>query len=181
MTQTRAAQRYARAVMDIATQENALEALTEDFKTLRGALEGSRDLRNFLVTPVIDNRVKATVLGEIFAGKLGPVTERFLTLLTKKGRGEDLPAIVEAFFQLLDREQNVLPAVITTAVDLAGPQRAAVEDRLRTISGKNIRAEYKVDPELIGGFRALFGDTMIDASVRHQLDRIYESFVGGGS
>jgi len=179
MTQTRAAQRYAKAILEIARQENAIDVVTEDFRTVGAAIEASRDLQVFLETPVIDNRVKETILREIFKGKLGAVMDRFIALLTRKGRAGDLTAIVDAFFQLLDQQQNIVSATITTAISLGDEQKKAIENRLHQLSGKNIRATYAVDPTIVGGFRARFGDTMIDASVRHQLDRMYETLVGG--
>jgi F-type H+-transporting ATPase subunit delta len=179
MATTRAAERYAKAIMEIATEEKSLDAVVEDFRTLQGAIGGSKDLRSFLHSPIIDERTKSKILEEIFRGKLSPVTERFIQLLTRKGRAVDLIEIVSAFFRLLDVERNVVNAEITVAVEPGPDQRKGIEERLRKLSGKEIRAVYLVDPSLIGGFRARFADTMIDASVRHQLDRIHASFVEG--
>lgn len=166
--------------MEIARQENALDVVVEDFRTIGAAIEGSRDLQVFLLTPVIDVRVKANILQEIFKGKLGNLMDRFIALLTRKGRAEDLRSIVDSFFALLDKEQNVVTATVTTAVEVGAEQKKAIDDRLHQLSGKNIRSTYAVDPEIVGGFRARFGDTMIDASVRHQLDRMYDALIGAG-
>jgi F-type H+-transporting ATPase subunit delta len=167
--------------MEIAKEENVFDVVEEDFRTLRYAITNSRDLLNLLVTPVIDYQVKEKILQQLFAGKIGSVTERFISLMTRKGRAENLPAIIEAFERLLDRERNVVPARITTAVSLDDAQRRKVEDRLNRISGQTVRAEYVVDPSIVGGFRARFEDKMIDASVRHQLERLYESLAEGTS
>lgn len=177
--QTRAAHRYAKAILEIAKDENAQEVVTEDFKTIQGALAHSPELRRFLKTPVVDGRMKEKILLEIFNGKIGEILGRFIALLTRKGRSADLVDITEAYFHLLDLEQDVVGAVVTTAVPLNESQQRELEQRLATISGKNIRAEYRIDKDLIGGFRAIFGDTMIDASLRHQLDRMHEKLLQG--
>ena len=179
MTQTRAAQRYAKAILDIARDENAQEVVTEDFKTIQGALKNSPELGRLLETPVVDQRVKESILLEVFQGKIGEVVARFIGLLTRKGRSADLASITEAYFHLLDAERNVIGAVVTTAAPLSPPQQQELEQRLSSISGKSIRAEYQIDASLIGGFRAIFGDTMIDASLRHQLDRMHETLLPG--
>ena len=179
MTQTRAAQRYAKAILEIAKEENAQETVTEDFKTIHGALQNSPELRRLLETPVIDERVKESLLLEIFAGKIGEVVARFIGLLTRKGRSADLASITDAYFHLLDAEQTTVSAVVTTATPLSAPQQQEIEQRLSAISGKTIRAEYRLDSSLIGGFRAIFGDTMMDASVRHQLDRMHDTLLQG--
>jgi len=181
MATTRAAHRYAKAIMEMAHEENGVDALIGDVQTLRATIENSRDLRNFLESPVIDERTKASILHEVFAGKIGPLMERFLKLLTEKGRVPDLPKILIAFQRIVDTEQNVVQAAITTAVDLDASQKARVESEIARISGHNVRANYIVDPSIIGGFRARFEDQMIDATVRHQLDRLRESFITGSA
>lgn len=179
MSTTRAAHRYAKAILEIAQEQNAFDQVTEDFRTIRYAIDHSSDLRNLLATPVIDVRVKERILGEIFRGKVGPVMERFLVLLTAKGRATDLSAIADAYQHLLDKSQNVVPATIMTAIPLDDAQRQMIEERVRTLSGHSVRASYVVDSSLIGGFRVRFEDTMIDASIRHQLERLHESLIGG--
>jgi F-type H+-transporting ATPase subunit delta len=179
MANTRVAQRYAKAIMEIAQQENSFDAGVEDIQTLRSAMESSPDLRRFLTSPVIDVRKKASILSEIFAAKVGPIMGRFLALLAAKGRATDLPAIVAAFQRLLDTERNVVPATITTALELDPAQKARVEAEIARLSGHSVRASYIIDPSIIGGFRARFEDQMIDATVRHQLERLRESFVAG--
>ena len=181
MANTRVAHRYAKAIMEIAQSEGAFDVVVEDVQTLRSAIESSADLERFLASPVIDNRKKESIIREIFGGKVGSVMDRFLSLMTLKGRAADLPSILEAFGVLLDEERNVVPATITTAMELDPPQRARIEEEISRVSGHNVRATYQVDPSIIGGFRARFEDRMIDATVRHQLERLRESFIAGSA
>lgn len=179
MSTTRAAQRYAKAIMEVAREQNAFDQLTDDFRTIRFAIDHSSDLRNFLATPVIDVRVKGSILKSIFAGKVGPVAERFIALMTAKGRAQDLPAILDAYQHLLDEAQNIVPAKIVTAVELDQEHRRKLEQKVASLSGHTVRAEYSVDPSLVGGFTVKFEDRMIDASIRHQLERLRESLMSG--
>jgi F-type H+-transporting ATPase subunit delta len=179
MTKSRVAERYARAVIELANEEKSLDATIEDFATIGAAIRSSHDLQNFLHTPVIDERTKEKILKEIFAGKIGPLTERFISLLALKGRANELAGVVTAFQALLDEQMNVVPAQVTTATQLSDDQKQAVEQQISQMSGRRVRAEYQIDPEIIGGFRARFEDTMIDASVRHQLERLRESLIEG--
>jgi F-type H+-transporting ATPase subunit delta len=181
MTKSRVAQRYARAIMEIAQSEKSLDAVIEDMRTLGSAIEGSTDLQNLLASPIYDERLKDRLLREIFNGKISAVTGRFISLMALKGRSNQLPKIIQAFQELLDQERNVMPATITTAVELGAEQRGRIEEQIARMSGHNVRATYKVDPSLIGGFQALFEDTMIDASIRHQLGRMYDSLVVGSA
>ena len=179
MATTRVAQRYAKALMDLAKEQGGMDVIIDDIRTISRAIDGSRELQLLLHSPVVDVRKKESILRQIFSGKVGTVVDRFISLLTLKGRGADLPVILQAFEHLIDRERNVMPATITTAVELDAPQRERLEQKIAALSGHKVRANYVVDPTLIGGFRARFEDQMIDASVRHQLDRLHESFAGG--
>lgn len=179
MASTRVAQRYAKALMELAKEEGSFDIVVEDIRTISAAIEGSNDLRNMLRSPIIDDRTKESILRAVFGGKIGTIADRFVSLLTLKGRSPQLADIITAFNHLLDKEQNTVQATITTAVDLDPAQKQKLEERISTLSGHNVRATYVIDPSIIGGFRARFEDRMIDASVRHQLDRLRESFVEG--
>jgi len=179
MATTRAAHRYAKALMDMSKEEGSFDSVVDDIQTIRATIASSHDLRNFLASPIIDVRKKAAILREIFGGKVGVLMDRFIALLTSKGRAVDLKEIVDAFRVLLDRERNIVVAKITTAVELDAAQKERIESKIKEMSGSDVRAEYSVDPSLIGGFSARFGDKMIDASVRHQLERLRTSFIEG--
>jgi F-type H+-transporting ATPase subunit delta len=181
MATTRVAHRYAKALMEIAQEQGSFDTVIDDVQTLRSAIEGSTDLRNLLASPIIDVHTKERILREIFGGKIGTVADRFIALLATKGRAADLAAILRAFQHLLDIERNVVVATITTAVELDVAQRTRIEERIKQMSGHDVRAEYMVDPSLVGGFRARFEDKMIDASVRHQLERLRISLIEGSS
>lgn len=179
MATTRAAHRYAKALMEMSKEQGSFDSIVEDIQTIRAVIASSHDLRNFLASPIIDVHKKASILREVFGGKVGVLMDRFIALLASKGRAVDLKDIVDAFQVLLDQERNVVVAKITTAVELDAPQKEKVEGKIKEMTGSSVRAEYVVDPSLIGGFTARFADKMIDASVRHQLERLRTSFIEG--
>ncbi len=180
MRRTRVAGRYAKAILGLARERQQLDAVTEDFETIRRAIIASRDLENLLVTPTVDHGLKDRILRQIFDGKISDLTMLFIALLTRKGRSADLFAISDAFRAQLDAANGVMPAVVTTAVELPADQLERIRHRLDAISGMHIRAEYRTDPTLVGGFRARFGDRLVDASVRHQLEKLHEVLASGG-
>ena len=139
----------------------------------------SRELRRFLVTPVIGELVKSRVLNEIFGGRLSELTYKFIALLARKGRSSELPAIVDAFNALMHRHRDEVPATITSAVDLDDKLKQQIIAKLEKLCGRKIVPTFVLDTLLIGGFCARFEDVMYDASVRHQLDRLRLSLIDG--
>lgn len=178
MIESRAAHRYAQAMLEIAREQNNLDSVVEDFRTLEFAIQESRDLQNLLATPVIDSETKADLLLEIFRDKVGDSTEIFLRLIAKKGRAGLLWGIVISFRKQLDVERGIVTAHVSTAVELKDELKKDIESRLQLMTGKRIQANYRIDADLIGGFVARVDDRMIDASVRHQLERLHETLVG---
>lgn len=175
MVESRAAHRYAKAILDLARERNSVDEIVEDFRTIEYAISESRDLQNLLATPVIDAEQKSSLLQEIFRGKLSEMTDKFLILLAKKGRSAMLWAIAISFRKQLDHDRGIVTAEVSSAVELDESLRKAIESRLHEMTGKTISANYRVDESLIGGFVARIDDRMVDASVRHQLERLHES------
>jgi F-type H+-transporting ATPase subunit delta len=52
--------------------------------------------------------------------------------------------------------------------------------RLEAYTQKKIRIRTATDPALRGGLMVRIGDTVLDGSVRRQLERLRERFLGGG-
>ena len=88
------------------------------------------------------------------------------------GRLSILPEISSAFEALKAQDEGTLDAEIIAAAE---PSAAEVKDlvtRLGAKFGKKIEASVSVDPELIGGIKIVVGDTVIDASVKGQLQNL---------
>ncbi|HVZ39624.1 MAG TPA: ATP synthase F1 subunit delta [Candidatus Kapabacteria bacterium] len=179
MTTTKVAHRYAKALMELAKEQGNFDDVVEDVRTVEGALAGSPELRHLLHSPVFDDHTKVGILNALFSNKVGPLMSRFIALLTGKGRAADLSAIVDAFARQLDTERHVIRAEITTASPADAEQREHIEGFISEMSGSSVVPNYSVDPSLIGGFKVRYEDRMVDASVRHQLDRLRSALVEG--
>ncbi len=173
----RVALRYAKAIFELAQSENNIDKVTSDFILLKETLDNSHDLKLFLTSPIIDLSKKESILIEIFSGKISILTENFLKLLSKKGRSNELPNVIISYQSLLDDKNNTINAVITTAFDMSDSQKLDVVNKLNIIIGKSIRATYKIDEKIIGGFQAKFGDKLIDASIVSHLNKFRQVFI----
>lgn len=179
MMSNRVALRYARAIIDLALEGDSVDIVHDDFLTLQGAIRESRELQHLLESPIVDDYVKDRILTAIFASKTSDLVLRFISLLARKGRSHDIPAIVAAFQRLRDAQRNEVPATIRIAVELREDQRASLVDNLQRISRRTVRPTWIVDQSLIGGFTARIEDTLIDASVANQLERLRQLFISG--
>ena len=69
----------------------------------------------------------------------------------------------------IDERTGVAGAEIKSARPLEQGEQLAIEGALSRMTGKQIRSQYAVDPDLIGGVTARVGSQMFDGSVRGQL------------
>ena len=92
----RLAARYAKSILDLAVEKGQLETVYKDMVFLRAICRSSRDLVNFLNSPIIKTDKKRKILEAITAGRISPLTTAFNALLMSKEREAYLPEIAAA-------------------------------------------------------------------------------------
>jgi F-type H+-transporting ATPase subunit delta len=120
---------------------------------------------------VIASDLQATFL-KVCGNKLNENAQNLIKVLVEYGRLSVLPAITDAFEALKAQDEGTLEANIIAA---AKPSAAEVKDlvkRLESKFGKKVEATVSVDEEIIGGIKIIVGDTVIDASVKGQLQNL---------
>ncbi len=177
MNVTPVAYRYARSLMQLAQERGELESTRDDMSLVAETCANSRELRQLLKSPVVKADRKIKVIGRIFGGKVGSMTERFIDIIIRKGREGMLPEIAEAFRSLYREDQNILIAEVKSAVPLNNSSRAQVKKMAEERHpGKSITLVETVDASLIGGVIVRIGDEQIDGSVSRLLSDLGRKF-----
>ncbi len=166
------ARRYAQALTEEAQSTGALDASDADVALIAETLEGSRDLRMALTSPIISHDKKLAILERLFEGKVSDLTLRFLRLLVTKQRDGQIPSILDAYRQLRDERTGTVEALIRTAAPLSPDEAERLKAVLEARSGSTVRMDLRVDPSLIGGLVVRLGDIVFDRSVKHQLETL---------
>jgi len=179
MINRKAARRYTTALYDIAEETKSTDKIKQDFEAVKTTIENSSDLRLFLSTPIINCEQKSKVIGEVFKGQVTDLTKKFLQLLCKKNRENLLYDISVDFLDLLNEERNILEATVKTAVEISSGNKKELVEKLKSYTGKEVDAAFEVDPSIKGGFIAKIQDTIIDASIKRQLELLREKFMAG--
>jgi F-type H+-transporting ATPase subunit delta len=179
MSESRAAHRYATAIIEFALESNLLNEFGADFDALSRLMEESRELVLFLKSPVIKKEKKKTVLSDLFSGRVSATTFRLILLLAAKDREDLLPEIIRQFRGLRDERDGIIDVTVRSAVPFAGEQERRLIAQLRSVTGKQPRIRKVTDPSLIGGFSVQYADTVWDGSVSHQLARMRKQIAEG--
>lgn len=170
------ATRYTQAFFEAAKSENKLDIVYNDIKFVFNTINLSKELRSLLRNPILKQQKKIDILNALFSERINSTTLSFIQFVIKKNRQDILFDIVKRFLSKLDDEFNFQRVIVTAAIDLDEISKKNLEAKLSALSKKEIIAEYKVDKNLIGGFTAEYNDTMLDASVKHQLDMLKQKF-----
>lgn len=174
---SRAASRYAPALLSAARDAGLADAVERDLSVLRNLIADSPELADFLAHPLIPSATQQETLDRLFAGKLQPLTLQFLKLLAEKGRLADTAAVVEEAWNRLREARGVLCVGVVTAVPLTPAQEKALSEKLAARTGKTIEMSVTVDPALIGGFRLRIGDRVEDYSLATKLETFKQRII----
>ncbi len=165
-----AARRYAEAAFQIGRADGTLDAWERDLARLEELLRHA-ELRRLLEHPAIPFATKERVLDQV-AGGVGAEPLKLVLLMVRRGRPGAIGRMIEIFGELLRRERGIQLAEVRTALPLEEAQRAAVRQRLATLTGDRVEMNEVVDESLIGGIAVRIGDRLYDASVRSRLERL---------
>ncbi len=170
------AKRYALALFELSLETKSEDKIAGDMSLIAKVLEDNRTFRKVLQNPVLDDNKKAALLIKVFKGHTQKLTQRFLHLISRKGRASYLPAICYAFEEIFKEHKNILSAELVTAIKVDKKIREEIIAKLKQITDKNIELEEIVDDEIIGGFVLRLEDYQFDASVANQLKRLKKEF-----
>lgn len=172
---SRAAIRYAKAILETAVSSEKANQVNEDMKSIIAAVDSSADLKDFLASPIIKSDLKMNALTEVF-GSVQAETKSLFRLLQENKRFEILAAIATQYNAQYDEMNGVEVANVTTAFPLTAELEAKILAKAATISTKKITIQNTVDPSIIGGFILRIGDKQYNASVSNRLQELKREF-----
>ena len=172
---SRAAIRYAKAILETAVSSGKANQVNEDMKSIIAAVDSSADLREFLASPIISSDVKMKALSEVFSS-VQAETKSLFRLLQENKRFEIVVAIATQFNTQFDEMNGVEVANVTTAFPITADLEAQILAKAATISTKKLTIKNTVDASIIGGFILRIGDKQYNASVSNRLQELKREF-----
>jgi F-type H+-transporting ATPase subunit delta len=167
------ARRYARALLSLGVEEGRFEQYGEELEAVLAAMKQTRELAFVLVNPGYAQQQRhAAVDAAASALKLSAVTVNFLRLLVDRQRVGALADVARVYRALVDRQAGRIRATVVSAGPLSGHELERLREAIARTTGRAVVLESKTDSSLIGGVVAQVGPTMLDGSLRTQLERM---------
>jgi F-type H+-transporting ATPase subunit delta len=179
MSNETVSRRYALALADVVMKSGDVENVKSELKTWERLFAENADLQDAIGNPVIAHASKVRVLESLLERtKPSKTTSNFLRILLRNGRLSDLTNINDKFVSVLEERSGSVVANVSSARELSDSQQKELKINLEKITGKQIKLDFKVDPDLIGGVVTRIGSTIYDSSVKTQLENLKEELIG---
>lgn len=167
------ARRYAKALVQLAADEGAVDKFQDELSGVEALLAGNPELGSLLSNPAYGIEEKLAILKDISAKKqLSTTISNAILLLQERNRLSCLGAIVTSYSVLADELSGIVRPVVTSAFPLAADRIAEIQGALEKSTGRKVVLKVEVDPSLIGGIVTRIGDKVLDGSVKTELTRI---------
>ncbi|WP_419802585.1 ATP synthase F1 subunit delta [Mucilaginibacter sp.] len=176
MSEYKVATRYAKSLIDLATEQNQLEAVKTDMVLFVETVRLSGTLNAVLRNPIVSPSKKASILTALFGDKVQPATLGFFKIMIAKMRSEILFDTAKEFIEQYNLKQHIVKASVVSAVPLSESNRAEVVAIIKKATDGNAILEEKIDPKLIGGFILTVGDRQFDTSIANTLNKLKKDF-----
>ncbi|NRB59520.1 MAG: ATP synthase F1 subunit delta [Winogradskyella sp.] len=176
MAGTRAAIRYAKAVLDLAQEQKVAEAVNADMKAIANTISENEDLDLMLQSSVIKSELKKDTLLKVFT-KLNSTTTGLLDVLISNKRIDIIGAVANKYQELYDKAQGIVEATVTTAVPLTKEIETKALAKVKELTGSDkVVIANTVNEDIIGGFILRVGDKEYNASIANQLNKLKREF-----
>jgi F-type H+-transporting ATPase subunit delta len=174
------AKRYAQALLDVAMESQAAQAVLRELTQVAALVRAQRELREFLLNPSVRRRDAVQVMDEI-ASRLqaSSLTRTFLRVVLEAGRMTALEGILRTYEVLVDERLGRVRAAVTTTAPLGDEPAARLTAELERLTGKRVLLEVSEDPAILGGVITRIGSRVYDGSLTTQLARLRQELVTG--
>jgi F-type H+-transporting ATPase subunit delta len=176
MSGSRAAVRYAKAVLSFSLEQQKEVEVNNDMLLVVKTIDENADLQLLLNSPILKSELKKSALKEIFASKISSVSTGLIDLLIDNKRLSILKEVAKKYTLLFDELKGIEIAKVTTAVPLTEALNKQVLAKVKEITGKEATIENNVNPDILGGFILRIGDVQYDASVANKLKGLKRQF-----
>jgi len=173
--------RYATALFELARDERAIDAVASDLDKFNALLAESGDLRRLVRSPVFSADAQLKALAAVLdKADISGICANFLKVLTANRRLFAVADVVRAFRALVAKFKGEASAEVTVAETLNDRNLDTLKSALKSVTGKDVTLNVKVDPAIIGGLVVKLGSRMVDSSLRTKLNTIKHAMKEAG-
>jgi F-type H+-transporting ATPase subunit delta len=163
---------YAESLLSVANDQKQAEAIAAELHAIVGIVDANPLFKQFLSDPAIGAEKRSGLVERVFEGGVSPLLWNFLTVLSRRDALPILAQIAGAYAQLFEEQLGKVEVDVTTAQKLSDEELESVRQRISSALKRDAVVHQYVDDSIIAGLVLRVGDTMIDGSVKSQLQSL---------
>ncbi len=169
---------YGSALFEVAMENNTLDTTLEEVLFVKQSFLENEDLTKLMLHPNVAKEEKVQVIENIYKGKVADEITATMLMLITKGHQKDFLSVFDYVISAIKEEKGIGIAYITSAVELNDEQKEKIEQKLlETTKYQEIEGIYQVDKDLIGGLVIRIADTVVDSSLKTQIEKLSKSLL----
>lgn len=165
--------RYATALFDLALENNAVDSIAADLDRFEALIAQSPDLARLVRSPVFAADEQTRALSAVLdrAGLTG-IAANFLKVVASNRRLFAVRDMIRGYRALVAQRRGKVTAQVTVAEALGETHLTSIKDALKSVTGKDVDIDVRIEPSIIGGLIVKLGSRMVDASLKAKLNSI---------
>lgn len=163
--------RYAEAIYEIGISNNKIQEIHSVLNNLMELYQSNNEFKTFITHPLIDLAEKKKVLGSIF-NDVDDVISNIIFYILDKKRINNIKNIVAEYLKIYYEKNGILDVEATFATIPSEMQKEKLIVNLMKKTGKRVKLVVRIDKSILGGGIIRIGDTVIDGSIRKELEAI---------
>ncbi len=172
------AARYSLALYELANENNLLDEVEEQSKSLLKLIDESKDFSLLIKDPTNSVNELQGVISKIADDyKLNSLLSKFLGFLISKRRFFYVKTILKDFLDTCSKKRGEVKAELISSKELSEEQVIKIKDELSENFNAKIKLDYKYDKSLIGGLVIQVGSIMVDTSIKNKLQQIENTMI----
>lgn len=172
MDSNRVTVRYAKALIELASEQNVLDKVDRDIRILYTSLNNFEGFNNFVIVPGIPSIEKFNKLKDLFASDFHELSLKFLQLVFKNKREEYLKDLCRNIIDMARELRGIITANLVYAYPLNDQLISSIKAKFESKLRAKVELTTETDTSLIGGFVFTIEGQQYDASVASKLNRI---------
>ena len=175
---TETAERYSRALFEVSKETGELEKVESDIKNFQLLLNSSKEIKNFIKDPTQNFGQQINMINFLSEKlRFSKNLKNFFLLLIDKRRIFFIEKITESFLRLCSQKRGEIKASLISSKELSESELKIISKDLSNSIGSNLKFDYKVNKELIGGLKLQLGSFMIDTSIKNKLKKYEQAML----
>jgi F-type H+-transporting ATPase subunit delta len=170
-TAARLAERYAKALYALASEQKTVPALAKDSADFQALVASHAGLARLLRDPSLNADDQARAIAAI-TKPASPLLGKLAAVMARRNRLSILPEVLAAFQRMVREADGETDVTVTSAHPLKAPQKKQIEAMVVKAAGKKAHITYREDASLLGGFQIHMGSVLVDATSKQWLARL---------